>query len=490
MKNIISNIMVVLFILTAITSCKKDFGTLNNDPNTPAVPSTKFLFGSAVMGVRGMHSSTAAALYVQHMSEFYYTQESRYLIKIYQYDAAYASPLMDLQTIIRLNTDVATKNNKSVLENGTNENQLGHARILKAFMMLHVTDRWGAIPYTEALRGGTNNKPVFDTQKFVYNDILKELKEAALQVTKKQPNDPLFDGAFARWKTWANSLRAIVAMRMAATEDAAIAKAAFTEAVAAGIMTSNDDNVIYKYLSDANFQNPYYSNYLSRKDYGVSATIVNQMLPHNDPRLPVYASKSVNTGTYTGVPYGINDGYLTADYSLFGTAIYARNAPLQLTTYAQVCFTMAEAALRGWVTGGDAVVASWYQKGIEASMDQWATVGGISITATQKTTYRAQADIDIPAVNTLSFDQKLERVQTQKWLNFYMNNSYEAWAEWRRTGYPVLLPAPDAANADKQIPRRQCYSKTETDLNNEHYLAAVAAQGPDELSTRLWWDRR
>ena len=72
---------------------------------------------------------------------------------------------------------------------------------------------------------------------------------------------------------------------------------------------------------------------------------------------------------------------------------------------------------------------------------------------------------------------------------FLYNNGYEAWTEWRRTGYPVLAPAPDAVNDDKKIPRRQCYPQTENDLNKANYDAVIAAQGPDKLSTKLWWDK-
>lgn len=483
----------VLLLMVIVSSCKKDFGDLNISPNAPAVPSTKFLFGSAVLGVRNLRNP-AGALYAQHMAEFIYTNESRYFNRIFSYDGMYFGPLMDLQTIINLNTGAATKGTKAVLDNGTNNNQLGHARILKAFYMQQITDRWGDIPYSEALNGPTNNKPKFDKQRSIYNDLLKELKEAPAQITGGLVNDPLFDNNGNAWKTWANSLRAILALRMSRTEDAEAAKSAFTEAVAAGIMSSNADNAIFKFLSNANFQNPFYANYVtqSRFDYGTSATVINNLKANADPRLPIFARTSLNGGAYVGLPYGEDAYYDTEDFSLLGRAIYAQNAPLQLTTYAQMCFTMAEAALRGWVAGGDATVAAWYEKGINASMDQWSAVSTnpvVSVTTQQKNDYRTQAGINIPAVNTLSFEQKLNRIQTQKWLNFYLNNSYEAWSEWRRTGYPVLQPALDPMNAGGQIPRRQCYPVTEKDLNSAHYAEVLTAQGPDELSTRMWWDK-
>jgi len=481
-----------LSLALSATSCTKDFGDLNINPNQPSSPNTKFLFGSAVTGLGGGFNGAAGLLYVQHMAEFIYTNESRYFNTQYSYNPIYAGPLMDLQRIIALNTDNETKNGKEILDNGTNANQLGHARILKAFYMLHITDRWGDVPYTEAWQGVANTKPKFDSQRSIYNDLLKELKEAPLQITASMPNDALFDGDINKWKKFANSLRAIIALRMAATEDADIAKTAFNEAVTAGIISSNAENVIYKYLTNATYESPWYTNYVrqGRIDYGASKTIINDnMVVNGDPRLPVFSR--VVGGVYTGIPYGENVQYQAGvDGALLGRAVYSQGFPLQLVTYAQLCFTMSEAILRGWIAGTDAEIISWYNKGIDASMDQWSAVSTnplISITPAQKINYETQPAIAIVPGDT--FEQKLEKIQTQKWINFYMNNGYEAWAEWRRTGYPVLSPAPDAVNEDHQIPRRQCYPQTENDLNKTNYDAVISVQGPDKLSTRVWWNK-
>jgi len=494
---------ILLFTLSAslFSACKKDFGDLNKNPNTPLAANTKYLFASAVIGTRGIPNGAAGLLYVQHMAEFIYTNESRYQQIQYSYDGIYSGPVQDLQRIIKLNTDPATKSLKEVLDNGTNANQIGYARILKAFLMLQITDRWGNVPYTQAGLGLENAQPKFDTQKFIYNDLLKELKEAPLQIVAAQPNDPLYGAVgtdYLKWKRWANSLRAIVALRMMKTEDVAIAKVAFAEAVAAGLMTSNADNAIINYQGNSTYESPWYTNYTrnGRYDYGVSQTVIdNRMVPNADPRLPIFSRTAGSPAVYKGIPYGVSDQFAYGDDgALLGRAISSNVFPLQLTTYSQMCFTMAEAALEGWIPGGDAEMINWYIKGIDASMDQWAAIQvstaatpAVTITAANKLTYEAQPSVLLTAAQT--HNQKLEKIQTQKWLNFYMSNGYEAWAEWRRTGYPVLTPAPDAANSDKQIPRRQAYPKTESDLNKANYDAAVAAQGPDALSTRVWWDR-
>ena len=480
--------VMVGILMTAAVSCKKDFGDMNVSPNTPSQPSTKFLFGSAVVGLAGVPNAAGGQLYVQHLAEFIYNNESRYFNREYSYNGIYTGPLMDLTRIIELNTNPETKDTKEVTDNSPNENQLGHARTLRAFLMLHMTDRWGAIPYTESLKGTENIKPKFDDQKAIYADILKELKEAPAQISTAMPNDPLFDGNWQRWKKWGNSLRAIAALRISGTEDAAAGRTAFQEAVAAGLMTSSDDDASYNYQATQAFESLWYTNYRSRYDYGVSEVFVDKLKALADPRLGIFARPPANApGTYKGVPYGMNEQYSTSAYSLIGTVPAAQAFPSVITSYAQICFTMAEAALIGWIPGGDTEAINWYNKGITASMKKWHGLAKTTVAAADTTVYPLSPDVVLLPVQTP--EQKLERIQTQKWINFYLGNGYEAWAEWRRTGYPVLSPAPDAVNVGGQIPRRQCYISTERDLNTENYKAVVAAQGPDELSTRLWWDK-
>jgi hypothetical protein len=488
--------MMIGISASLLSSCKKDFGDINVNPNVPSDASTRFLFSSAVVGIRNNAvtgiNGAAGELYSQFMAEYVYNSESRYQTKFFSYNSIYAGPLADIQKIIDLNTDPTTKDTKEVLENGTNANQLGHARILRAFLMLHITDRWGDVPYFEALKGNDNLQPKFDAQKTIYNDLLKELKEAPMQITAAMPNDPLFAGNFAKWKRWGNSLRAIVALRMSKTEDAAVAQAAFQEAIAAGIMTVNTDNAVISNLANSTYESPWYTNYVrnARVDYGVSNTMIDFLNATNDPRKPIYARPLAN-GSYVGIPYGKNASYGISQYSRLGTTITSQTFPLQLTTYAQMCFTMAEGALRGWIPGGDAIVADWYKKGVNASMAYWSSIStpAVPITTAQIDAYTNQVSVSLPAASTLTFNEKLERIQTQKWANFYMNNGYEAWAEWRRTGYPMLTPAIDPLNIDKQIPRRQAYPTSEKDLNLANYNEVIQRQGPDELATRLWWDR-
>jgi hypothetical protein len=262
--------------------------------------------------------------------------------------------------------------------------------------------------------------------------------------------------------------------------DPATGKTEFQAALTDGVLASNADNVVFKYLADANNQDPYYNNYdvAKRYDYAVSEPFINALTALNDPRLPVFVDKSIDGGVYKGMPYGLRNGtgYSQRNVSLIGAYFRAQNAPLSITTYNQILFSEAEAAKLGWIDGGDTKAQELYLKGIQASFDQYS-LGSSD-------TYAKQATV------AYSPAKAIELIQTQKWIANFLGNGYESWTEFRRTGFPALSPGPEPLTLDKQIPRRQAYPTTERDLNSANYQAVLTSQGPDELNTRVWWDKK
>ncbi|SEO26147.1 Starch-binding associating with outer membrane [Mucilaginibacter gossypiicola] len=483
------------FILIA-SSCKTG-GDINVNPNQSPNAQTGFMLTGAIQflgGVNGAGATTninsfAGELYSQYMSETFYTNESLFSLKQYDYQTYYTGPLQDLKTIIDVNSDPAKKNLAAVTRFGTNNDQIASARILTAFIYLTITDRWGDIPYTQALKSSANFSPAFDAQKDIYTALMKELDEAQAQLgtTNSLTGDILFNGDNLRWKHWANSLHAIMALRLSKV-DAATGKAEFAKAVAGGLMTSNDDNAVYKYSTAQTNENPYFTNYRNRYDYAVSSLLVNTLKGFNDPRLAVYAAPTA-AGTYVGLPYGTN-GDALGDYnagttdapgniSLIGNALSKADAPSVWTSYAQILFTQAEAAHLNWISGGDGAAADFYNKGVTASLEQ----NGIS--TGDATTYLGQASVKFNVSTALS------QILTQKWIANFLGDGWESWADYRRTGLPVLLdPVPDALSPGGKIPRRQQYPQTEHDLNLTNYNAVIARQGADALNTRVYWDKQ
>lgn len=474
MKNTFLKTFLGASLLFVATSCD-NFGDMNVSPNSPANPNTASLLTGAMRGVGGVITNIVPALYVQQFGDVTYIEESRYKTVQFDYNGTYTGPLNNLQYIIKLNTDEATKNTAAA--NGSNANQIAIARILKAYYYQSITDRWGDIPYTSALQGDKNFSPAFDSQQAIYNDLFKELKEAQAQFDggKAVVGDIILNGNAAKWKKFANSLRAIAALRLSKI-DAAKGKAEFAAAIADGVITSNSDNVTFKYLADANYEHPLYNNYITgnRKDFAVSSTFVNYLTKLQDPRLPAMADKNIN-GEYRGVPYGVFPvTWKAQDVSLAATSMRQQNSAVNVTTYAQVLLAQAEAVKLGWITGD---AKNLYEAGIKASMEQW----GVYTDAAHKA-YIAGADV------AYSDAKAIELISSQRWIALFYQG-VEAWAEWRRTGFPVLAPAAKPLNGGTAIPRRMAYPPTEATLNKTNYDAVLTKQGKDDQYTRVWWDK-
>ncbi|WP_454801758.1 SusD/RagB family nutrient-binding outer membrane lipoprotein [Mucilaginibacter phyllosphaerae] len=502
MKKYLNKVLLVFVAVGVMASCKKITDDINISPNQPVNLSTGYALTSAIQylgGTGGGNNTTninsaAGELYSQYLAETFYNNESRFALAQYDYQGYYTGPLTDLQQIINFNTDEATKNKATTLAFGSNANQIASARILKAFIFLTITDRWGDIPYSEALKGNKNLNAKFDAQKDIYTDLFKELTEAQAQFDggASLSGDILFGGDNTKWIHWANSLRAIMALRLSKV-DPTTGSAEFKKAVAAGLMTSNEDNATYSYLGEQNNENPFFGNYRSRYDYAVSGIVVDKLQANDDPRLPVYAQPT-STGTYAGLPYAtagtdlgkykignrnVGDGtFRPGNISQIGIAYSNQSSPTTWTSYAQVLFAQAEAAHLGWIPGGDATAATLYNQGITASLTQNGVEAG------DVAAYLAKPGVVFNATTAVA------QIITQKWLANYLGNGWESWAEYRRTGFPVLLdPVPTALNADKHIPRRQQYPQTESQLNQKNYQEVIARQGPDALSTHVWWDK-
>lgn len=500
MKNYLIYILFITALSIGQTGCTKFPDSINVNPNAPTNASNAQLLTYAINHMADEIESSYGILYAQHWSELPYTDNSRYTVVSFDFYDIYSEPLENLYTIL---------NAKSYNVNeGSEANQKAVARILKAYYFWQMTDRWGDIPYTNSLKGKDNLTPSYDKQQDIYNDLFKELKEAAAQIDNGNAvtGDVLYDGDMDKWRMFANSMRMIMALRLSKV-DATTGKAQFNDAMQAGVFTDNSQNAVYAHLPEANYQNYWYyvDEVQNRQWYWTSATLVNYLKPLKDPRLPTFAEKNSH-GDYVGVPYGLDGDAIalikTADVSYTGLHIRTQNAPTFIVTYAELLFAQAEAAKIGWISGGDATAETFYNKGIEASVRQWnrnylkeynasgnPPEKNYDPNDTGDTTGLA-ALMAQPSVKYSATDA-LKQIGYQKWVHLY-TNGYEAWAEWRRTGYPTLSPAPN--NNNIAIPRRQGYPTTEQTINGTNYKAAVAQQpglnGKDDLTGRVWWDKQ
>lgn len=465
--------------LLMISSCNKpgDFEDTNVNPNAPTtpVPSALLTNVEAVIGnnVWGNAIAQTAALYSQYSSETQYTDASRYTDPNLGWDGYYGGPMYDLQTIINYNTDPATKDIAQLY--GSNANQIATARILLDYYYMVLTDTYGDLPYTGALK---NNATVaFDKQQDVYPALINDLKAAVAQFDAGAvfQGDVVYAGNTTKWKKFANSLRAIMALRMSKVNPT-LGKTEFAAAIAAGVITANADNFTIAYPG-GNYRNPVNNYYVivQRFDYAVSKTITDKMTALADPRISKFGSSS------KGFPYGYSRDDAIAwsdvnpDYAnLLAYTATPQTFPFHVIAAGQVWLARAEAAKIGWITEN---VQTDYETGIKLSMEQW----GISSAAADA--YIAQASVALNGTNDL------QKIGEQRWLAHYPDGN-QGWAEWRRTGFPALTPAPGAG---KPIPRRMAYGPNDPLYNPTNWSTAATGYTvggvKDSQDARIWWDK-
>ncbi len=508
MKNITKFCTRILFSVLFVVSfnaCNNFEEDINIDKNNVSEVPTAYLLSSAQKDLvtrfldiyNGAYDDMGVS-YSQHIAGKTYTDTERVETTQTGFNNLYAGGLANLQEIIKLNTDEATKTIAAI--SGDNDNQIAVARILRAWSFMNITDIWGHAPYSQALLGKENFSPEYDSQKEIYTGLIKELKDAASLITNESiDGDIIYNGDMTKWKKFAGSLLLRAGMRLS-NVDEAMAKDAFTFGIDIGPFESNDDNAIYRYPGGANDSNGYWTSFVNqnRFDHAVSHTMVQALGDNNDPRLPIYADPIVSEATtidgapadfvakykvytvggkkYAGQPWGYANGTATKlkndEVSFIGSYFKEATAPAILMFYSEVLFLKAEAAARGWISED---AESLYKDAIKASMEYY------NIDSSKINNY----------INNEPFAQYdatnyIKSIAQQKWLAMF-TQGLNTWAEWRRTGFPVLEKAPDASEG-RNIPRRRAYAQTEFDLNETNVKAAVTAMGGDTTDTKVWWD--
>lgn len=106
----------------------------------------------------------------------------------------------------------------------------------------------------------------------------------------------------------------------------------------------------------------------------------------------------------------------------------------------------------------------------------------------------APSSITIAWDASASEEENLERIITQKWIALFPDGP-EGWAEFRRTGYPKLIPvvtnnSNGSIDTDIQV-RRIPYPQSEYNNNREGVLTGVSKLGgQDNGGVKLWWDKK
>ncbi|GGM87841.1 hypothetical protein GCM10010967_20550 [Dyadobacter beijingensis] len=507
-----------------LTACDNGFEEMNTNPNAYTDPVIGSLFSYSIIKTAGDGDNNTlyandklSGCFVQYFASLNAWQWTgdKYLYKQdYNkglFETAYSSELKETAQLISLLKDKPDMSNMYHI-----------ARIWRVFILHRVTDMYGDIPYSQAGLGYIESvyKPGYDSQDQVYAAMLGELEASAQALDAAKASfggaDFLYGGDAAKWKKFAYSLMLRLGMRLTKV-DIGMAETWVKKAIAGGVMQSNADIAKLDHTGgSANNWNV--NSYLLQGGEGVppsaqgkgysklNKTFIDHLKATKDPRLPFYSTlwqgnadpaKLAQTSA-PDVQKGLPGGYdyttikdlipnwtdnMQAEYSEINiNTIAALAAPTIFQAYSEVSLLLAEAALRKWTTGD---VKTYYDNAVKASMESQALYpGNVTVTPAQ-----IQAYLTANPYNATTLDAGMKQIHTQFWASHFMNN-IEVYANWRRTGYPILVPTNYAGNeTGGTIPRRLRYPESEASLNREAYSAAVSKQGPDLFTTRIWWDK-
>lgn len=534
-KSILSFFLVVVFIAT---SCTKDFPAINSNPTALTegnfnpnslltsvqltyTGSTDFAFEAWRTNL-GM-ASTMTQLFATTFGSWAgdkYTLNNEYMHAYW--NRAYPE---QVKTVVEL---VEFTRNKPEY---ANLHQIG--RLMKAMVFQRITDLYGDVPYFQAGLAYHDRLfyPVYDKQELIYADLFKEIEEASNALSTsgdKITGDAMFGGDISKWQRFGNTLLLRAAMRLVKVDEA-VAKSVARKALGK-TMISNDDNAFVRGSGpgvDRTVNNRYAQVLLGDSGGGEhfytkwSKTFIDFLKNHDDPRLTRIARVHVWTGSnpnsvtqnnnpsgdaalQKGMPNGkntsqnndgfsiyydpsytgtVNDPAGLNNYSSINLDMVQRNSPTFFLTYAESEFLLAEAAVRWGAEYGNP--KTHYENGVKASMSYLSQYNSnLAITAAEIDGYLAK--------NPYMDSKGLELINTQYWAETGTGlNFYEAWTNWRRTGYPVLTPIDYPGNiTGGTIPRRLTYPLGEASANEDNLNAARnSILGGDFITSRVWWDK-
>jgi len=501
-NRIIKNIGIFL-CLGIFTGCS-NFDEINTNPDTINKSSAAMQCTGVVLSNLAFQSEAKAYLQPNALSKYIgYVNE---LQMEYQYNRL-SNSWFDDMTIL--------PNIEKMVEYATGtpmeDSYRGLAKFSRAYMFYKLTMEMGDIPYSQTGEGLSGNyTPKYDTQKDVLIGILDELKEADAHFAKgiKFDGDPTpYNGDPAKWRRASNAFALRILMSLSKKEsDASMnIKGRFAEIVNGGNLMDESTGFLGLVYTSVNRHPLSGTNDLFTSRTLISSLLVDELKSLNDRRLFYFAepaSKQLNAGktesnfdAYVGPevsrPYvELTAEYLQGEYSALNLRYLkeAASEPRMMVTYAEQELILAEACIRGWITGN---AENYYKEGVKSALKaQMDTNGDYAHGMAMTQTY-----IDNYFTGNAAFkataNEQLKQIWMQRYILNFMQDSEAAYFEYRRTQYPEFPIDPNTnLNLDNPnaIPMRWLYPTSETNYNRENLIEALDNQydGYDEVNKLMW----
>jgi hypothetical protein len=499
-KNILS---IILITTLSISSCKKGWLDVNNDPNTPTTTSADLVF------TNGLNQTIAGSNGYFQLAAFWsgqWAQSSSFIggganltytltNQDFNFWSGLYDNLFDLQFVI---------------DNGSAQgvpNFVQYAKVLQVFQMQKVVDLYGNAPFTEGLKGTALLLPKFDNAEAIYDKLVTQCNEAitALGTAPSAVNnqDFLFKGNNAKWRRFANSVKLRLLMRQSrVTTKAAYITAELNKIVADGGPLQLGENAFFNpgYLSGvAGKINPFYNSFgytengAQQDNYRlvkINTVLMNYIKSVNDPRLATIAAPNptatgpLTASSYTPVSLGVtaanlvhaNTSSVGSNRIVFGNMIDS----ISMITSAETQFLLAEAKYLFPASTLPGTAESYYNNGVTESFK----INGVPGATAAAATYLAQ-----PAVNFMATTaaNQLTLIMRQKWVALTNYDGLESWSEQRKSNVPTDAQCYSAAAAKPNAPYRLPYPAVETNANPN--APFTGANYIFDAANKIFWDK-
>ncbi|MDQ3276838.1 MAG: SusD/RagB family nutrient-binding outer membrane lipoprotein [Bacteroidota bacterium] len=500
-----------LFLVTLVSmlaSCTKDFEEINTDPNNipgalpqqllaPALVST--LSYNMLRNRNFNNELMQVSVNINDGEGQVFRYDFRSNLADYLYNGWY-SELTNFKDIYKVASDTTSGN--------YNKSYMAISLICQSWIYSLLTDTYGDVPFTQSNKAKKDDgeifEPAFDRQKDIYLGIFSMLEEANTLLNGGPSivaaSDPVYNGNVSNWRKFGNSLYLRLLLRISGkAEVSAQVTAKIKDMVETNkdkypIMSSNTESAILRWTGVAPYISPLMT--VREQDFrapSIASFFIENLKSWDDPRIDIsLGANGINRwaiapymGSYEGVPSGYAPGTVTQRLSYFYSTTSSStlmNEPLagMIMNYAEVQFILAEAALKGWI-GGSA--ETYYNRGVEAGIKLWLPTWSKPV----EEFLRNPNGNDNRLSAATTFDQKMEFIHLQKYYALFLND-LQQWFEYRRTGHPTLPKGPGLRNGGV-MPARMNYPVYVQSTNPTNYKEAVAAQGPDLISTPVWWQK-
>lgn len=477
-------------IITLLASCS-DYQLLEQNPNLPTSVPSSIILRNVLSGLNeGAWNGT------MRNNQFYCSNYAYYDTNEYNWQSA-SLQFTSLKNVVKLEEEAIKSGAKAL----NPYSALG--KFLRAYSYTNMTLRVGDLPVKDALQGLAVDKPKYDSQKEVFIQVLKWLDEAnndlaSLIITgdRTLDGDIYYNNDLKLWQKAVNTFRLRVLVHLSKKADDADLKVkqdfanVLSNPTKYPLMTSLSESLQYVWSVNNKYpRNPdNLGNNATREN--MSKTYIDLLKINKDPRVFVVAEpadaqlakglKATDFDAYVGASSGEDLADMSTkagrgEYSFQSRKRYYSSYTGENTFvvgYPELCFNVAEAINRGWVSGN---AQDWYERGVKASMSFY----GIA----DATSYLAQNGVKYAGNNA----DGLSQILNQKYIAFFQNSGYEAYFNWRRTGVPTFLIGSGTGNGTK-IPLRFQYPLSELSTNADNVKAAISSQfgGSDNINSAIW----